>query len=130
MKHKAPQTRNKTAHINQTFSATSESEQEWTVFGSNAPEVTELAREMMEADTKIQMAVEEEKTKRLWLIMAFVAMLAALLILVYAPPGRETLSHWLGGALLIFAAGAAGYKRVWGKAPGFSVGADQDKREF
>lgn len=73
---------------------------------------------------------EEQKTKRLWLVLAVVALLAALALLVFAPPGRETLSYWIGGALLIFAAGAAGYKRVWGKSKLFSVGADQDRRDL
>ena len=84
---------------------------------------------LAEAEIAKQIIPETEKTKRLWLALAFVAMLAALLILVYTPPGREMLSYWIGGALLIFAAGAAGYKRVWGKAPGFSVRSGQDKEK-
>lgn len=73
---------------------------------------------------------EEAKTKRLWLILSVVSLLVALTLMVFAPEGRQTLSYWVGGALLIFAAGAAGYKRVWGKSSIFSVGADQDKEEI
>ncbi len=42
---------------------------------------------LAEAEIAKQIIAETEKTKRLWLALAFVAMLAALLILVYTPPG-------------------------------------------
>lgn len=70
---------------------------------------------------------EAEKTKRLGLILAVFLLALGLLIILYAPEGRETFSYWIGGALLIFAAGAAGYKRVWGKTKILSIGADQDQ---
>jgi hypothetical protein len=67
---------------------------------------------------------EQAKSKRLGLALAAGLILSATLILVFAPPGREQLSYWIGAALLVFAAGAAGYKRVWGRSAVFSVGAD------
>ncbi len=51
-------------------------------------------------------------------------------LLVFAPEGRETVSYVIGGALSIFAAGAAGFKRVWGKTPITSVGADQSQEQL
>jgi hypothetical protein len=67
---------------------------------------------------------EQSKSKRIGLVLSAVLILAATLILVFAPPGREQLSYWIGAALLVFAAGAAGYKRIWGRSAVFSVGAD------
>jgi hypothetical protein len=72
---------------------------------------------------------EEARTKRLWLSLAVFLLIAALALIMFAPPGREILSYWIGGALLLFAGGAAGYKRVWGKSNVFSMGADQDQHE-
>ncbi len=73
---------------------------------------------------------EQEKTKRLWLVLSVIALLSALALIVFAPEGRETLSYWIGGALLVFSAGAAGFKRVWGKSKVFSLGADQDTNQL
>lgn len=89
-----------------------------------------IARLVQKDHLAAEHLIELEKTKRLWLILSVAALLVALLIITFAPEGRQTLSYWLGGALLVFAAGAAGYRRVLGKAPGFSVGADQDKRKM
>ncbi|MEL6515533.1 MAG: hypothetical protein AAFQ69_18775 [Pseudomonadota bacterium] len=72
--------------------------------------------------------VQIQKNKRLGMILAFVMIVFSILILIFAPEGRETLSYWTGAALIIFAAGALGYGRVWGKAGSISFGADQDKR--
>ena len=71
---------------------------------------------------------QANKNKRLGMILAFILIIASTLILVFAPEGRETLSYWIGGALIIFSAGALGYGRVWGKASAISFGADQDDR--
>ena len=71
---------------------------------------------------------EEARTKRIGLILAFLLILAAASIMLFAPAGREFLSYWIGSALIIFAAGAVGFSRVWGRAAKISFGADQDKR--
>jgi hypothetical protein len=68
---------------------------------------------------------EQEKTKRLGLILATILILGAAGMLLFAPEGREKLSYWIGAALVIFAAGSVGYQRVWGKTPDISFGADQ-----
>ena len=61
--------------------------------------------------------IEQEKTKRLYLVLSVILLICALLIMVFAPEGKEQMSYWIGGALLVFSAGAAGYKRFWAKAP-------------
>ena len=61
--------------------------------------------------------VEQEKTKRLSLILAVVLILVAVFLLIAAPQGKETLTYIICGVLFIFAAGEVGYKRVWGKIP-------------
>jgi hypothetical protein len=73
---------------------------------------------------------EQERTKRLGLILAAVLILAAAATVLFAPQGREALSYWIGAALVIFAAGAGGYKRVWSKTGNSSFGADQDQRKL
>jgi O-antigen/teichoic acid export membrane protein len=73
---------------------------------------------------------EQERTKRLGLILAAFLILAAATMILFAPAGRETLSYWIGSALVIFAAGSVGYKRVWSKTKSTSFGADQDQRNL
>src|SRR5712692_7172885 len=58
---------------------------------------------------------EQERTRRVGLILAAVLILAAAAMILFAPAGREILSYWIGAALIVFAAGTVGYKRVWGK---------------
>ena len=73
---------------------------------------------------------EQARNKRVGLILAFLLILSASAIVLFAPTGRETLSYWIGAALIIFAAGTAGFGRVWGKAANISFGADQDQRDL
>lgn len=99
-------------------------------FEADSLEEAEIHKEMLKEMLVLERYKEEQKTKRLWLVLAVVAVLVSLILITFAPDGRETLSYWIGGVLLIFAAGAAGYKRVWGKSKLFEVGADQDKRDL
>jgi hypothetical protein len=71
---------------------------------------------------------EQAKNKRIGLILAFALILGAAVLLTFAPEGRQTISYWIGAALLVFAAGGAGFGRVWGKTKTISFGADQDRR--
>ena len=71
--------------------------------------------------------IQQARNKRLGLILAFLLILFAAGIVVFAPAGRQSMSLWVGAALVVFAAGAAGYARVWGKTKNMSFGADQDK---
>ena len=86
---------------------------------------------MVEERSRVHLAyiVEQEKTKRLSLLLAGMALISACLVFVFAPDGRENISGWTGAALLVFSAGAAGYKRVWGKGKMGSFGADQAREE-
>lgn len=67
---------------------------------------------------------EQEKTKRLNLVLAAVCFIAGCIVIVFGPSDRKELSNWIGAALLIVSAGTAGYKRVWGKTNQMSFGAD------
>ena len=67
---------------------------------------------------------EQEMSRRLGLVIGTVLLLGAMMILAFAPSGRETLSYWIGAAMVLLAAGAAGSRRVWGSAPMIKFGAD------
>lgn len=73
---------------------------------------------------------EQERTKRIGMILAAILILAAAALILFAPAGRETLSYWIGAALVIFAAGSMGYQRIWGKSKNLSFGADQDRNNL
>lgn len=71
---------------------------------------------------------EEAKTKRIAMVIALILILGACAMLVFSPQERRVFSYFISGVLLVFAGGAVGYKRVWGKTKWVSLGADQDKR--
>jgi hypothetical protein len=71
---------------------------------------------------------EQEKTKRISLILAVVLILVAAALLMAAPVGKETLTYIISGVLFVFAAGAVGFKRIWGKIPFAEFEADQDRK--
>lgn len=73
---------------------------------------------------------EEFRNKRIGLILSFILILAAAVIVMFAPKGREKMSYWVGSSLVIFAASAGGFGRFWAKAASISFGADQDKRSM
>ena len=60
---------------------------------------------------------KQEKTKRVSLILAVVLVIISVFLLIFAPEGKETLSYIVCSILFVFAAGAVGYKRIWGKLP-------------
>jgi hypothetical protein len=70
----------------------------------------------------------EERSRRFGLLLAFMLIVIAAAFIQFAPTGREKMSYWVGGALLIFAAGASGFGRIWGRTSRISFGADQDRR--
>ena len=67
---------------------------------------------------------EQEKTKRISLILAVVLIIVCVFLLIFTPEGKETLSYIVCGVLFIFAAGAIGYRRIWGKVPFVEFKAD------
>ena len=73
---------------------------------------------------------EQERTKRIGIIASAILILGAAALILFAPAGRETLSYWIGAALVVFAAGAMGYQRIWGKSKNLSFGADQDRSDL
>ena len=72
--------------------------------------------------------IEQEKTKRRALFLSVILLISALIIMMFAPEGREQMSYWIGGALLLFSAGSAGYKRLWAKVPLLEFDASNDKK--
>lgn len=67
---------------------------------------------------------EEHRTKRLGMIVGAALVAAAAALMVFAPPGREVMSYWVGAALVIVAAGCLGYQRVAARAKNIMVGVD------
>lgn len=90
----------------------------------------EVGRSFIEERSRVHETylMEEARNKRLGLILAFLLILGAAVIVLFAPEGREMLSYWVGAAMVVFAAGAAGFSRVWANAKLISFGADQDRR--
>jgi len=93
---------------------------------------TETLNDFVEQRTRVHEVYirEQEKTKRISLILAVVLIVVAAVLLLFAPTGKETVSYWICGALIVFASGAVGYKRVWWKSKVFSFGADQDQNDL
>ena len=81
--------------------------------------ISDSAKHFVSERSKVHLAyiMEQEKSKRLGLILSVILLLSAMLIILFAPKDKEILSYWLGAALTIFSAGAAGYKRIWAKGP-------------
>jgi hypothetical protein len=68
---------------------------------------------------------EAQKSKRLLMIAATVLAVVAALAVVFAPQGREVLAQYVGAALVLLAAGAAGYSQLWLKGPLLELRAGQ-----
>ncbi len=71
-------------------------------------------------------AIEEEKTKRLSLILSVGLSSLAGLIIVFAPTSKEFVSNIFAFSFLIGSVGLAGYKRFWFKAKFIESKADSD----
>jgi len=74
--------------------------------------------------------LEQEKTKRISLFSSVLLFIVAVCAVLFAPPGREELSYWIGATLLVFSAGAAGYKRLWAKAPLINIKASDADYDY
>lgn len=77
----------------------------------------------IEAVLKVQAAniAERHKTRRMGFVVSAVLTLASAAILVFAPENRETVAQWVGAALFIAPAGAAGFTHARFKMPGTSL---------
>lgn len=56
--------------------------------------------------------IESERTRRILLILASILVALSVIIPIFAPNGRETISYAVGLALFVLSAGAAGYSVV------------------
>lgn len=70
---------------------------------------------------------ENEKTKRISLIASAILLALGLIIIIFGPAEKQTLSSWIGASLIVLAAGTAGYKRIWAKTKVMEIKADQDR---
>jgi len=88
----------------------------------------EMVREFVRERSKVHEAFirEEAKTKRLGLILAVIMVIVASAILSFFPKENQPTAIWISAALFVFLAGAAGYKRVWGKSKTISFGANSE----
>lgn len=92
--------------------------------GRGLTAASEVTRVVMERSRVHEEWIRQEgKTKRLALIIGAVLFLAGCQVVVFAPQGRETVAAIVGAAMLVVAAGTAGYRRVWGRGPLIAVGA-------
>jgi len=69
---------------------------------------------------------EDQKTKRLSLLIVFLCVVCACLVLMFAPAGRENLSYGVAAALVIFAAGVSGFRLLRASAPGVKLDVSTD----
>jgi hypothetical protein len=100
---------------------------------ANIPDdgASEIADTFVKERTRIHEVYikENSRNKRIGLVLAFLLIIFSSGIVLFAPTGKESISYWIGTSLIIFAAGAVGFGRVWGKSESISFGADQDDRE-
>ena len=76
-----------------------------------------------------QHIVEQGKTKRLAMLISGVALIASLLVLAFTPEHNKELSYWIGGALILTAAGGAGYGRLYAKTGPMELKAQKGTNE-
>jgi hypothetical protein len=88
-----------------------------------------IQRKFIEDRSKVHLEYikETEKTKRISLIASAILLALGLVIIIFGPTEKQTLSYWIGASLLLLAAGTAGYKRIWAKSKILDIKADQDK---
>jgi len=83
----------------------------------------EISRQFVSERTRLheKYVLEEARIKRWTLVIACILFLSAIAVILFAPEGRQNFSYWIGGALFVMAAGAAGYKKIWVKTKNKSI---------
>jgi hypothetical protein len=101
---------------------------------TETPDEAKMARQMHKEYIAFERIKEADKTRRLWHALAVACILVAALIVTFAPSGRELISYWTSGALLLLGVVAGlltlGRRKARASASGsaqYSV-VDQDKR--
>jgi hypothetical protein len=74
----------------------------------------------------VQYVVQENKTRRLAQIISATLVITGSVILVYAPETNRLLADLVGIALIVAAAGSAGFRRLWIKSKGIDLAAGDD----
>jgi hypothetical protein len=72
-------------------------------------------------DALTQIALERERTRRLLIGAACLFFVVAALVMVFAPPEKQTLGYALGAVMVVVALGAIGASQFHFKLPGISV---------
>jgi len=70
---------------------------------------------------KTRRHIEDNRNRRFAIIAATLLVVAAALVVTFAPSDREVFSGWIGLALVIVAAGVIGYQRLVAKGPAFEI---------
>lgn len=70
---------------------------------AEAPDEARMARIMHKEYIALERIKETDKSKRLWQALAVACLLVAAVIVTFAPAGRELISYWTSGALVVFA---------------------------
>jgi len=68
-----------------------------------------------------RLVAERERTRRLLVLSAVAMFLVAVLVLVFAPEGRQNISYLLGSVLIIFSLGAIGASKFSAKFRDLSI---------
>jgi hypothetical protein len=84
---------------------------------------SEISRRFISERTRLheKYVLEEARIKRWTLVIACILFLSAIAVILFAPEGRQNFSYWIGGALFVMSAGAAGYKKIWAKTKNKSI---------
>lgn len=67
--------------------------------------------------------VEREKTKRLLIAAVVVLFIVGVVVMLFAPPGKEQLAYVIGSVLILLSVGAIGASRVILRVPGIELSA-------
>jgi hypothetical protein len=86
----------------------------------------ERVRHFVENRTALHQYIIKQRqiTKRFTLSLAAFLLVAAAVLMLFAPEGREVLSYSIGAALVLISAGAMGFHGFWAKTTLGTLGAD------
>jgi hypothetical protein len=77
------------------------------------------------AEIAVQSIVQREKSKRFLMGAVCALVIAGIVAVLYAPPGKDVLGYWFGATVIVLALGAIGASRFLLKIPGVSINTQQ-----